>query len=89
MANHFSALERARQTKRRTQVNRIRKSRLRYQVRAFRRLLEQKDLAGAKALLPKTFSILDRSAKLGVIKPNAAARSKSRLQRRLKTLEAA
>ena len=39
------------------------------------------------ALLPKTFSLVDRSAKLGIIKKNTAARYKSRLHLRLKALE--
>ena len=47
MANTISALKRTRQEQRRTEVNRMRKSRLRHQVRTFRRLLEDKDAKGA------------------------------------------
>jgi small subunit ribosomal protein S20 len=36
--------------------------------------------------LPETFSIIDRSAKLGVIKKNTAARYKSKLHLRVKAL---
>jgi small subunit ribosomal protein S20 len=89
MANTFSALKRARQQERRTEVNRRRKSRLRHQIRAFRRLLEQKDAKGAESQLSKTFSLIDRAAKWGIIKKNTAARYKSRLSRRLKVLAAA
>ena len=89
MANTFSALKRVRQTERRTMVNRMRKSRLRHQIRSIRRLLEQKDASGAQAALPATFSIVDRSAKWGIIKKNTAARYKSRLVKRLRTLTAA
>ncbi len=89
MANTFSALKRARQQERRTEINRRRKSRLRHQIRAFRRLLEQKDAKGAESQLPKTFSLIDRAAKWGIIKKNTAARYKSRLSRRLKVLAAA
>jgi small subunit ribosomal protein S20 len=89
MANTFSALKRVRVTKRRTEVNRARKSRLRHQIRAMRRALESKDVAAAQTLLPKTFSEIDRSAKLGIIKKNTAARYKSRLHTRLKALAAA
>ena len=89
MANTFSALKRVRQTERRTMVNRMRKSRLRHQIRAIRRLLEQKDANGAQAALPATFSLVDRSAKWGIIKKNTAARYKSRLVKRLRTLTAA
>ncbi len=86
MANHFSALKRARQEERRTVVNRARKSRLRHQIRAMRRLLEQKDANAAQAALPQTFSVIDRAAKWGIVKKNTAARYKSRLAARLKAL---
>ena len=86
MANHFSALKRVRQTKRRSLVNRSRRSRLRHQIRAMRRLLEQKDAAAAQAAVPVTFSLVDRAAKWGIIKQNTAARYKSRMVIRLKGL---
>jgi len=86
MANTLSALKRMRQTKRQMMVNRLRKSRLRHQIRSFRRLVQEKDAKGAQAALPATFSIIDRSAKWGIIKKNTAARYKSRLQVRLKAL---
>ncbi len=89
MANTFSALKRDRQTKRRTAVNVMRKSRLRHQIRSFRRLLEKKDAGGANAALPKTFAVIDRAAKLGIIKKNTAARYKSRAVVRLRALATA
>ena len=89
MANTFSALKRARQTERRTMVNRMRKSRLRHQIRTIRQLLEKKDAAGAQAALPQTFCLVDRSAKWGIVKKNTAARYKSRLVKRLRGITAA
>lgn len=53
-----------------------------------RRMLEAKDAAGAAAAMPKTFSIVDRAAKWGVIKKNTAARYKSRITLRLRKLQA-
>jgi small subunit ribosomal protein S20 len=88
MANTFSALKRMRQTERRTLVNRMRKSRLRRQIRAIRRLIDQKDPNGAAAILPQTFSLVDRSAKWGIIKKNTASRYKSRIVKRIKSLTA-
>ncbi|MBS1857860.1 MAG: 30S ribosomal protein S20 [Acidobacteria bacterium] len=88
MANTYSAIKRMRQTERRTEVNRQSKSRLRHQIRSMRRALQSKDPAAAATLLPKTFSIIDRSAKLGVIKKNTAARYKSKLHLRVKALSA-
>ncbi len=39
-----------------------------------RRLLEAKDAKGASENVPKTFSLIDRAAKWGIIKKNTAAR---------------
>jgi small subunit ribosomal protein S20 len=88
MANTVTALKRVRIAERRTAVNRVRKHRLRHQIRALRRLLEAKDASGASALIPKTFSLIDRSAKWGIIKKNTAARYKSRITLRLRKLAA-
>jgi small subunit ribosomal protein S20 len=88
MANTVSSLKRVRIAERRTAVNRTRKTRLRHQIRAMRRLLESKDANAASALAPKTFSMIDRSAKWGIIKKNTAARYKSRLTARLRKLAA-
>jgi small subunit ribosomal protein S20 len=51
-----------------------------------RRLLEEKDSAGAQAMLPQTFSLIDRAARWGIIKKNTAARYKARLTVRLRAL---
>jgi len=88
MANTYSALKRVRQSERRTDFNRKRKSELRHQIRAMRRAITGKDPKAAAELLPKTFSVIDRSAKAGVIKKNTAARYKSKLHLRVKALSA-
>jgi small subunit ribosomal protein S20 len=89
MANTVSALKRVRMTERRTTINRMRKTRLRHQIRTMRRLLEGKDAAAANQALPTTFSLVDRAAKWGIIKANTAARYKSRITLRLRKLAAA
>ena len=86
MANTYSALKRVRQTERRTEYNRKNKTRLRHSIRAMRRALAGKDPKAAVELLPKTFSVIDRSAKSGIIKTNTAARYKSKLHQRVKAL---
>lgn len=73
---------------RKTTINKVRKTRLRHQIRTMRRLLEQKDAAGAAKVVPATFSAVDRAAKWGIIKKNTAARYKSRLTLRLRSLTA-
>ncbi|MBM3734585.1 MAG: 30S ribosomal protein S20 [Acidobacteria bacterium] len=89
MANHVSAVKATRITERRTEVNRMRRTRLRHQIRTMRRAMDKKDHTEAEKLLPATFSIVDRAAKWGIIKKNTAARYKSRLTLRLKKLSAA
>ena len=76
-------------TERKTEINRMRKTRLRHSIRSLRRLLESKDAKAAEAALPKTFSMIDRSAKHGIIKKNTAARYKSRMTARVKKLATA
>ncbi len=88
MANTYSALKRVRQTERRTEFNRKNRTRLRHQIRAMRRVLAGKDAGAAAAELTRTFSIIDQSAKKGIIKKNTAARYKSKLHLRVKALSA-
>jgi len=51
-----------------------------------RRLIASKDAKGANGALPATFSLIDRSARWGIIKKNTAARYKSRISARLKAI---
>ena len=88
MANTYSSLKRVRQTERRTAVNRRHITRLRHQIRAFRRALASNDKAAASSSLGETISVIDRAAQKGVIKRNTAARYKSRLTVRLNALGA-
>jgi small subunit ribosomal protein S20 len=79
MANTESAEKRNRQSQIRRERNRSRKSELRTAIKKVRAAVESGDGATAKKLLPDTLSLLDRTASRGVIHPNQAARSKSRL----------
>lgn len=88
MANTYSALKRVRQAERRTEVNQKNKSRLRHAIRALRRAISAKEAKTATELLPKTFSVIDRSVRAGIIKKNTAARYKSRMHVRVKGLAA-
>jgi small subunit ribosomal protein S20 len=88
MANTVSSLKRVRQTERKTAVNRLRKSRLRTQIRKLRRLVASNVGAAAQAELAGTHSLIDRAAKWGIIKKNAAARYKSRLTANVQKLSA-
>jgi small subunit ribosomal protein S20 len=83
MANHFSALKRARQTTKRTAQNRANTSRLRTALRKFRAALKSGDSAQAKGHFSETVSMIDKAVQKGVIHKNTAARYKSRLSARL------
>ncbi len=89
MANHISALKRVRQTKKRTVRNRVRKTRVRHQMRELRQALKAQDVTKASAVLPETIRLIDRAAQKGVLAKNTAARYKSRLSLRLNALQAA
>jgi small subunit ribosomal protein S20 len=86
MANHFSALKRARQTERRTEVNRASKSRLRSALRSFREALAAGDKKTAKERFSETVSVIDKAIQKGVVHHNTADRYKSRLNARLNAL---
>ncbi|HTA44662.1 MAG TPA: 30S ribosomal protein S20 [Bryobacteraceae bacterium] len=86
MANTYSALKRVRQTERRTEFNRMAKSRLRHQIRAMRRALAAKEPGDLKAVMADTFSLVDKAARKGYIKTGTAARYKSRLHKRVKAV---
>ena len=83
MANHFSAVKRARQTEKRTHRNRANRSRLRTALRQFRESLAKGDRQAAEQLFRDTVSALDKAIQKGVLHENTASRYKSRLSARL------
>ncbi len=86
MANHVSSLKRARQTVKRTAVNRANRSKLRNGLRAMREALAQNDAAAARTQYNQTVSMLDKSVQKGILHDNTASRYKSRLNARLKAM---
>ncbi len=86
MANHVSALKRARQTERRTAVNRANKSRIRGSIRALREAIAKGDAAAVNEQFRKTVSQIDKSTQKGILHDNTASRYKSRLAARVKAL---
>jgi small subunit ribosomal protein S20 len=83
MANHFSALKRARQTEKRTVRNRSNTSRLRSALRDLRESLAKGDKQSADQVFRQTVSALDKAVQKGVLHENTASRYKSRLNTRL------
>ena len=87
MANHFSALKRARQSETRTVRNRSKSSRLRSELRGLREALAKGDKASAQQIFRKTVSALDKAIQKGVLHKNTAARYKSRVSARVNALK--
>jgi len=87
MANHQSALKRARQTEKRTAVNRANASRLRTQLRELRESLEKGNKAEAEQVYRTTVSALDKAIQKGTLHENTASRYKSRLGKRVSALK--
>jgi len=83
MANHLSALKRARQTERRTTRNRSNTSTLRTQLRDLRETIAKGDKAAAEQMYRKTVSALDKAIQKGSLHENTASRYKSRLNARV------
>ena len=86
MANHVSSLKRARQTVKKTAVNRANRSRIRTSLRALREALTKGDAKVAAEQYRATISALDKSVQKGVFHKNTVSRYKSRLNARLKAL---
>ncbi len=89
MAHSLSSKKRIRQNEKRRFRNRVRKSRLKRQRRHFREAVASGDAEQAETELRKVHKLADQVAAKGTIHKNAAARIKSRLQRRLNRLSAA
>ena len=87
MANHFSALKRARQTERRTTRNRANTSRLRSQLRELRETIAKGDKAAAEQTYRQTVSLLDKAIQKGTLHENTASRYKSRLSARVAAMK--
>ena len=83
MANHFSALKRARQTTKRTATNRANASRLRTALRGLRETIEKGDNQAAEQTYRQTVSALDKAIQKGTLHVNTASRYKSRLGARV------
>jgi len=87
MANHLSALKRARQTERRTTRNRANTSTLRTQLRDLRETIAKGDKSAAEQTYRKTVSALDKAIQKGTLPENTASRYKSRLSARVAAMK--
>ena len=89
MAKKISSAEkRHRQSEERRMRNKAAKSAVRTSVKKFVVLTQKKDPA-AEAALKEMVKKIDTAARKGIIKKNAAARKKSRMQRYFNTMKTA
>ena len=83
-----SAKKRMRQNVRLRTRNRMRRSTLRTAIRRLQEAIEAGNGDIIQTQWVQTQGIIDRTARLGIIHPNAAARTKSRLARRIQQASA-
>jgi len=86
MANTKSAKKAARQTARRTVINRARRSRLRSAVRKVEEAIAAGDRSRAVAAMAEAEPVLIRAAQKNIVHRNAARRKVSRLAHRIAEL---
>jgi small subunit ribosomal protein S20 len=86
MANTASARKRIRQTKRRTERNQARKSRMRTFIKKVEAAITGGDKGAAGEALRAAQPEMQRAAAKGVVHRNTAARKLSRLSARIKAL---
>ena len=86
MANTASARKRIRQTKRRTERNQARKSRMRTFIKKVEAAITGGDKQAAGEALRTAQPELQRASNKGVVHRNTAARKLSRLSARIKAL---
>lgn len=86
MAITSSAKKALRASKKKRVFNLRRKNSIENELKAFRKYITGKNKVEATKLIPSIYQALDKAAKTGYIKPNEAARKKSRAMAALKKL---
>ena len=87
MANHKSAIKRARQSEDRRVRNRSRKTRMKGAIKKLEEAITSKSLDAAKEVLKEAVSVIAKTASKGVIHRNTASRKISRLSHRVNALQ--
>ncbi len=89
MANHKSAIKRAKQSELRRQRNRSQKTRMKTSIKGLEQALVAGDPSAILEQLKETTAMIDKTAGKGVIHKNRASRKISRLTQRVNKLLAA
>lgn len=86
MANHKSAIKRAKQNEVRRIRNRSRRTRMKHAIRSLEEALASRNIEEAQSRLKEAISVIDRTASKGVIHKNHASRRISRLTQKVNAL---
>ncbi len=86
MANHKSAIKRAKQNEVRRIRNRSRRTRMKHVIRSLEEAMAARNVDEAQSRLKEAISVIDRTASKGVIHKNHASRRISRLTRKVNAL---
>jgi len=86
LANSAQARKRARQNDKNRLHNASRRSMMRTHIKAVLKAIEAGDKALAQSSYQNAVSVIDKSAKVGLLHKNKAARFKSRLNNRVRAL---
>ena len=74
-----SAKKALRSSKRKRQFNIVKKELINKALKQVKKLISEKKIKEAQALMPQVQKILDKSVKTGLLKMNTASRKKSRI----------
>mgnify|MGYP001333008872 CR=1 FL=1 len=86
MPNIKSAIRKVKRIKKQTIVNKARKNRYKEATKKILKLIEKKDVSGAKKFFPKFQSELMKVAKSGIIKKKNLSRKISKISKRIKNI---
>lgn len=86
MANIRSAQKRARQSEERRQRNKARRTRMRTSIKRVLKAVKSGDREQAQQAYQDAVRVIDRTANRGIIHKNKAARHKSRLNAKIRSL---
>lgn len=81
-----SAKKALRKSEKRRKRNLEVKRKIKKLLKEVKSLISQKKIEEAKLLLPKIYKVLDKAAKVGIIKKNNAARKKSKIAKLISKL---
>ncbi len=87
MANSQQAIKRVKQTRRRTEVNRARRSRIRTFLKSVEEAISSGDKQAAASALTAAQPEIMRGVTRGVLHKNTASRKISRLSARIKSMD--